>query len=273
MEQIEALYGLLERAAAHLAEWSVPDELALARIERMRQEWPEVAALMTPDFMVGAYAVEALVEASKAWSIETQELIVAMVLEPFGDLVDGLAECMANPFVPRLDPGMGCGELRSLLEEHAGWAIGQDYSERGKCAQFWYVSEEKQEPRLGDRHAEPGAELESPLDIARRFNDLYQALDGQSGTLAAFLMAQPEHRFAARRAQNLARFPYSEIRDNLIGEGCLPIDMLRCKLSFFGAAKFDPKSDRWTRIALAQGAPLFDELEQCDDWWLASFES
>ena len=71
--------------------------------------------------------------------------------------------------------------------------------------------------------------------------------------------------------QTLARHPYAEIRDNLIAEDCLPIDMLRYKLAFFGAAKFDPKSDRWTRITLAQGAPLFDELDSADDWWLPTF--
>jgi hypothetical protein len=68
--------------------------------------------------------------------------------------------------------------------------------------------------------------------------------------------------------QTLGRHAYAEIRDNLIGHDCLPIDLLRCKLSYFGAAKFDPKSDRWTRITLAQGAPLFDELDNADDWWL-----
>ena len=73
----------------------------------------------------------------------------------------------------------------------------------------------------------------------------------------------------------MARFPYSEIQDNLISERCLPIDMLRCKLSFFGASKFDPKSDRWTRITLYQGAPLFHELgtDQADDWWLPALET
>lgn len=71
-----------------------------------------------------------------------------------------------------------------------------------------------------------------------------------------------------------ARYPYAEIRDNLIADTCLPIDMLRCKLSFFGASKFDPKSDRWTRITLCQGAPLADELAQGgDDWWLPVFAS
>ena len=34
-------------------------------------------------------------------------------------------------------------------------------------ARFWYVSEEKLEPRLGERFREPGAEREQPLAIAR----------------------------------------------------------------------------------------------------------
>ena len=75
-----------------------------------------------------------------------------------------------------------------------------------------------------------------------------------------------------RRVQSLTDAPYSEIRDTLIGRDCLPIDMLRCKLSFFGASKFDPKSDRWTRITLCQGAPLAEDLaDGGDDWWLPVF--
>lgn len=50
-----------------------------------------------------------------------------------------------------------------------------------------------------------------------------------------------------------------------------PLDMARCKLSFFETSKFDPKSDRWTQITLAQGAPLRDELGDADDWWLPVF--
>jgi len=44
----------------------------------------------------------------------------------------------------------------------------------------------------------------------------------------------------------------------------LPIDLLRCKLSFFGATKFDPRSDRWVRITMFQGAPFPDELAGAD---------
>ena len=71
--------------------------------------------------------------------------------------------------------------------------------------------------------------------------------------------------------QALADNPYSEIRDNLVDADMAPSDMLRCKLSFFGASKFDPKSQLWTRITLAQGAPLASDIaagKARDDWWL-----
>ena len=83
------------------------------------------------------------------------------------------------------------------------------------------------------------------------------------------LAAHPDHALAVQRVETLLHHPYAEIRDNLIAAECLPIDMLRCKLSFFGASKFDPKSDRWTRITLCQGAPLAGEIARdADDWWL-----
>ena len=48
----------------------------------------------------------------------------------------------------------------------------------------------------------------------------------------------------------------------------MPIDLLRAKLSFFGAFHFDPRSDRWVRINMFKGAPLPQTLdnENCDNW-------
>ena len=55
---------------------------------------------------------------------------------------------------------------------------------------------------------------------------------------------------------------------NLINENVVPIDMLRLKLSFFGALKFDPKSDKWLRICMFQGAPLPHELKDYNQHWV-----
>ena len=47
-------------------------------------------------------------------------------------------------------------------------------------------------------------------------------------------------------------------------------------LIFFGAVKFDPKSERWLRITLFQGAPLLDKegyVQEADDWFLYLYEN
>jgi hypothetical protein len=66
----------------------------------------------------------------------------------------------------------------------------------------------------------------------------------------------------------LARHPYAEIRDNLIGRNMRAVDILRCKLAFFGVTRFDPRSDKWLRITLCQGAPYPGEIaeQDWDDW-------
>lgn len=203
--------------------------------------------------------------------MDLQELVVSWLIEPFGDLVDGLCECMANPHDAHLDASVSCQDIRHMLDRHCRYALDVDFATDHATAQFWYVSEAKLEPRLGQRATDPGADRESPLDVTRRIQNLAKDLDGAEGALAVFLAQFPQHRFAAARVQTLAQNEYSEIRDNLIDGDTFPIDMLRCKLSFFGASKFDPKSQLWTRITLAQGAPLAQELADgtaCDDWWL-----
>ncbi|GAB5469351.1 MAG: hypothetical protein Kilf2KO_23810 [Rhodospirillales bacterium] len=197
-------------------------------------------------------------------SLEGQEALVSLLLEPQGWLVDDLADSMQadEDSAFRIEGAMTVARLMAILREHYGWALDVSYELPENCARFWYVSEEKLEPRLGERHEEAGAEYEQPLSIGRDAQRLMTDLARWQGktSVAAFLTAHPEHRHMVRRAQTAALYPYAEIRDNLIGADLLPIDLLRCKLSFFGASRFDPRSDRWVRISLFQDAPFPHEL-------------
>ena len=266
-DRIADLYDVTARAAQHLAEWQVDDAIAQGRIEALRHDWLRFADMLTPEVLLGDRPLDRVMRQVDALSVDTQELAAAVLIEPFGDLVDGLCDCMATPFLPQIEAAMPCAALSALIARDWAWALALDFADRRQTARFWYVSAAKQEPRLGQRWEEPGADLESPLDIARQVQALARDLAGGE-TVAAFLRAHPQHRAAVRRVQTLARHPYAEIRDNLIGQDCLPIDMLRCKLAFFGASKFDPRSDRWTRITLAQGAPLHNELRRADHGFL-----
>ena len=111
---------------------------------------------------------------------------------------------------------------------------------------------------------------QNSLAIARDIKKLYDKLlvSKNSLTIAEFLRSNSELRHVVRRAFIVEKFPYSEIQDNTIGKDLMPIDMLRLKLSFFGALKFDPRSDKWLRICMFQGAPLPNELKSFDSGWI-----
>ncbi len=269
--QASRLRQLARRVARHLSDWRVPSAEAQASITALRAEWSIFTDHLSDMTLERTKPINALWKAAQSGSIQLQELVAAFLIEPFGPFVDDLTDRMATPFTPQIDPTMRLADLRTALSRDWKWALAIDFDQADEQARFWYVSEAKLEPRLGLRFEEPGADRESPLDIARQVQAMATALGTHEGDLMAFLRIHPEHRAALRRVQTLIHHPYAEIRDNLIGAACRPIDMLRCKLAFFGATRFDPKSDLWTRITLAQGAPLFDELDRVPDWWLPAF--
>ena len=145
-----------------------------------------------------------------------------------------------------------------------------DFSKKESNQNFWFISKNKEEPRLADRFDEKGSDLEQPLAIARDIKKLYETLSTSKNslTIARFLADNSDLRHVVRRAFIVEKFPYSEIQDNTIGKKIVPIDMLRLKLSFFGALKFDPRSDKWLRICMFQGAPLPNQLKNYDEHWV-----
>ncbi len=206
-------------------------------------------------------------------SVEGQELLVSLVLEPYGPLVDELTDTMhadeASP-VP-IDGSRPVADVKAMVDQVYGWALAIDWQSAETDARAWYVSEEKLEPRLGERHDEPIGDYEQPLQPGRDAARMYADLDtwDAEATLGDFLRRHPEHRHIARRLEVVVDAPYAEIRDNTIAADMLPIDLLRSKLSFFGATHFDPRSDRWVRINMFRGAPFPHELVDADpDAWV-----
>ena len=200
--------------------------------------------------------------AQEQTAIEAQEKLVSVLMEPYSYMIDPLVDCMSldEDHYRRIDGRMRTNQCRAMIEQNYGFAL-LDYENVKQVARFWYVSQNKLEPRLGERFEEDGADQEFPLYIARDINAAYQAMD-KNELLADFLMRKPEYRHAIRRVQINAKFPYSEIHQNLLHADLMPIDMLRCKLSFFGATKFDPRSDRWVRITLFNNIPYPADLIQ-----------
>ncbi len=204
-----------------------------------------------------------------AMGLEGQEQLAALLLEPYGALVDGAAGCMAaDESGGRIDGRMDVAELRALIEAVHPRALATDWDAPEARARIWYTSAEKQEPRLGERAEADLDAYAHPLCPGHDAAQLHRALAGESGPVAAFVLRAPQHRHTVRRVQIAAEHPYGEIRDNTTHAAMVPIDLLRAKLSFFGATRFDPRSDRWIRITMFANAPYPDDLAQgdADDW-------
>ena len=203
---------------------------------------------------------------------ECIELIVSVMMEPYDEIVEPLILKMSSDEEKYFD--IPCDrtvhELRNILENNYNEILRIDFKKKENNQNFWFISKNKEEPRLSNRHLETGSELEQPLAIARDIKKLYENISNQKNSMkiGKFLSENNELRHIVRRAFIIEKFPYSEIQDNTIGYKLMPIDMLRLKLSFFGAVKFDPRSDKWLRITMFQGAPLPDELESFNDQWI-----
>ena len=254
--------ALLRRARRYVDEWNVEDVLQTKRIRTLRADLVELdrwceTGLSRPYPWDGLYR-----HAEVTSSIEGQELAVALLLEKHGPIVDALCGEMSAEAPPRLRPEMSLEQLLHIIDTHYAWALAIDYSRPEAQQRFWYYSDEKLEPRVGDRYAEPGADMEMPIAIGRDVNGLRARVQEhrRSETVADFLVAWPEYRHVVWRVQTAVHHPYGEIRDNLLGVDQRPIDILRFKLAFFGVSKFDPKSELWTRVNMYQGAPLPQDI-------------
>ena len=203
---------------------------------------------------------------------ESIEYIVSMMMEPYDDIITPLTNQMSSEEEKyfNIPTNKTVNDLKNILENKYKNILKIDFSKKENNQNFWFISKNKLEPRVANRYIEDGSNLEEPLAIARDIKKLYERLSNQKNILliGKFLIENNDLRHIVRRAFLIEKFPYSEIQDNTIGSNLIPIDMLRLKLSFFGALKFDPKSDKWLRICMFQGAPLPTELKNIDDQWI-----
>ncbi len=203
---------------------------------------------------------------------ECIEYVVSIMMEPYNEITNPLVSQMSSEEDKyfTIPTNRTIKDLINIIEKKYSNILKINFEKKQNTQNFWFISKNKEEPRLADRFKEGGSELEQPLAIARDVKKLHKKLLDMknNSTVAEFLSKNSELRHIVRRVFIVEKFPYSEIQDNTIGKNLMPIDMLRLKLSFFGALKFDPRSDKWLRICMFQGAPLPDELKNYDEQWV-----
>ena len=212
--------------------------------------------------------------AQQHYSLETQELLVSVLLEFYPALVNPKEDQLAINESLTYDPTQSAQNLADSIQESYDWVFDYDFSDADEKQTFWYYSQEKMEPRLGKLGTDEGAEVQMFLGIAKAVqachDDLLVTMEqSPDASVAEFLLTNPTHLGIVNRISTMAQTQFGEIRANLLHKDVLPMHLLRCKLAFFGVSKFDPKSTLWVRNTMFQGAPVVADLghEFNEDWY------
>ena len=95
MAAILTFRKLARRAARNADEWQVADERQAARIKRLRLDFEWIVARADALDASDARPWDALYsDAEDSLSLEGQEALVSLMMEPYGEIVDELAGCM-----------------------------------------------------------------------------------------------------------------------------------------------------------------------------------
>jgi len=260
------IFNLIERAYLYTTQWNVDDVIQFKRINVLRKELKDISNNESlNDILNNDYPLQNVyLHFINKISIETQEILNSIFIEPFPELLDDLTNEMGTNEQNTVAIGYKVNELIKIIKDKYSWALKIDIKNPDENFYFWYTSQAKLEPRLGATQIDHGKEKQLPFDIPQQVQNALKILtklpDDMTGAEAMIL--HPEIRNIIKRVIINENFPFSEIQNNLVGKKVRPIDLLRCKLSFFGATKYDPKSNLWTRITLFQGAPLPHQLQE-----------
>ncbi len=264
----------LKKSLKNITSWTTDSEFQKNKIKSLISDLYKFINFIDKDFSFDEdFAFNEIYKWSeKNLRDECIEYIVSMMMEPYDYITNPLLKDMSvdEDKYFTIPTNKSVSDLRNILEDNYTDILKIDFEKKESNQNFWFISKNKEEPRLADRYLDKGSELEQPLAIARDICKLYARISNQKNSLkiGKFLIENNDLRHVVRRAFIVEKFPYAEIQDNTIGSNLMPIDMLRLKLSFFGAVKFDPRSDKWLRINMFQGAPLPKNLKKFDDYWV-----
>ncbi len=273
-EDIDLIKKCLNKSIKNIISWNTDSEYQQKKIKQLLTDLKKFIIFIDSNlnFSEDFSFNKMYLWVEKNLSDECIEYIVSIMMEPFDNIIEPLVDQMSSDEEKyfNIPTDRTVEDLRNILENKYSEILKIDFSKKENNQNFWFISKNKEEPRMADRFKENGRELEQPLAIARDIKKLYEILllTKNSLTIDKFLFNNNNLRHVVRRAFITEKFPYSEIQDNTISHTVVPIDMLRLKLSFFGAIKFDPRSDKWLRISMFQGAPLPNELKNYNDQWV-----
>ena len=180
-EQLQLFIKCLNQSEINLEDWNTESEYQLQKIAKLKSDII---------YLKDNYLAKINIEDEFIWnklykwvesnlSDEGIELVVSLMMEPYDEIINPLVTQMSSNEESYFEiPGArSTTDLKEIIENSYSNIIKIDFSKDLENENFWFISKNKEEPRIANRFEEEGSDLEQPLAIARDIKDLYVRLN------------------------------------------------------------------------------------------------
>ena len=172
------IFNLIERAYLYTTQWNVDDVIQFKRINVLRKELKDISNNKSlNDLLNNDYPLQNVyLHFINKISIETQEILNSIFIEPFPELLDDLTDEMGTDEQNTVAIGYKVSQLIKIIKDKYRWALKIDITKPDENFYFWYTSQAKLEPRLGSTQIDHGKEKELPFDIPKQVQNALKIL-------------------------------------------------------------------------------------------------
>ena len=119
-------------------------------------------------------------------------------MEPYDNIIEPLVKNMSSDEEKyfNIPSSRKLIELNTIIETKYKSILNINFNDKKSNSFFWFISKNKEEPRIANRFEEYGSNLEQPLAIARDIKKVYEKISNEnlSKTVADFLVDNDELR-------------------------------------------------------------------------------
>ena len=170
----------LKKSIKNITSWNTESEYQIKKIKSLLNDLNQFILFLDNEFDFNQeYPFNKLYEhLEERYEEECVEYTVSMMMEPYDNIVAPLIKEMSSEEDKHFNipTERTVFELKTILENKYSEILKIDFKKKENNLNFWFISKNKEEPRLANRFDESGSDLEQPLAIARDIKKLYNTL-------------------------------------------------------------------------------------------------
>jgi len=179
-EEMDIFKKCLVRSLKNVTNWNTDSEFQNKKIKQLTEDLEKFIKFLNEDFSFeNTFPFNKIyIWAEENAGDECIEYIVSMMMEPYDEIVNPLINKMSSEEDRHFNIPINrtIEELRNILEKRYSEILKIDFKKKENNQNFWFISKNKEEPRVADRYEMDGSNLEQPLAIARDIKKLYETI-------------------------------------------------------------------------------------------------